>query len=478
VIASAAAIVAAGGTLSISLASTSSEAPVPGIIQAESFAAQSGAQLEGTADNGGGKNVGWLASGDWMRYDGVNVGQPGQLTTTIRVAAATDAGGAVELHADTQGGPLLASFTIGSTGGWQRWVTLTDRRDVTLAGSHNVFIVLRSDQHADFVNINWFSFSVGMGASPPGSVASSNPATPAASSAATAAPMPSSAPPPVATGWVAVDPAEQAAKTAAFFARTPSPVTGNPVKVPEFHATCLVSHHGDNDPIVFPGLAGASHNHTFWGNTATNENTTAASLRTGATTCNPKEDRSGYWIPTLYQNGRVVDPTEVTVYYGSRLKDPSRTQPFPFGLRMIEGDAKKQSDPHGNHFWCAGIGGEVGRSADGVFPVCAATAHLVRQIMFPDCWDGKHLDSPNHKDHMADMIYTATCPSSHPVPTPSVSFVIGYPLSGDTNGITLSSGNSYSMHADFFNGWDEDALAARVRNCLDQHVKCNAAGGF
>lgn len=288
----------------------------------------------------------------------------------------------------------------------------------------------------------------------------------------------SSAAAPPATGWVRVDGAEQAAKTAAFFALRPRPVTGNPVTVPEFHATCVVSHHGDNDPIVAPGLTRASHNHTFWGNKSTDQNTTAASLRTGATSCNPTEDRSAYWTPTLYQNGRVVDPTEVTVYYGSRLKDPRRTQPFPYGLRMIEGDATKRSDPHGNRFWCAGKGGEVGRSKDTTFPVCAPTAHLVRQITFPDCWDGKHLDSPNHKDHMAGMTSKATCPASHPVPIPSVSFVISYPLGGNTEGLTLSSGNSFSMHADFFNGWDENALAARVRNCLDQGVKCNAAGGF
>ncbi|WP_244295547.1 DUF1996 domain-containing protein [Micromonospora orduensis] len=87
----------------------------------------------------------------------------------------------------------------------------------------------------------------------------------------------------------------------------------------------------------------------------------------------------------MYQNGKVVDPKEVTLYYGSRLKDPSRTQPFPFGLRMITGNAKNQvdtPDKQGNHFWCAGIGGEIGRSADKTFPVCAKTAHIVRQITF------------------------------------------------------------------------------------------------
>ncbi|MGV9212846.1 DUF1996 domain-containing protein [Micromonospora sp. RB23] len=292
----------------------------------------------------------------------------------------------------------------------------------------------------------------------------------------------SAVPPTVSGGWITVDAAAQAAATRAFFARKPKPVTGNPVKVPEFNVGCTVSHHNGDDPIVLPKLAGGSHNHTFWGNRSTDANSTAESLRASkATTCNSPDDQSAYWVPTMYQNGKVVDPTEVTVYYGSRLKDPSRTQPFPFGLRMITGNARNQvdtPDKQGNHFWCAGIGGEIGRSADRTFPVCAKTAHVVRQITFPDCWDGRHLDSPDHKAHMANGDHTGACPKSHPVPVPSVSFVISYPLSANTDGITLASGTSFSMHADFFNAWKDEALAARVRNCLDQNVKCNSAGNF
>jgi hypothetical protein len=184
--------------------------------------------------------------------------------------------------------------------------------------------------------------------SDPAFVSDSAAASTHAAQATSTATAPAVAPP--AGGWVPVDPTDQANRTAAFFARTPKPVTGNPVAVPEFHATCTVSHHANDDPIVFPGLAGASHNHTFWGNTTTDASSTAASIaRPAATTCSPNEDHSAYWIPTLYQNGVVVDPDEVTVYYGSRLKDPSKTQPFPPGLRMITGDATKQSDPQGNH---------------------------------------------------------------------------------------------------------------------------------
>lgn len=329
--------------------------------------------------------------------------------------------------------------------------------------------------------------AVVVGHSPPNTPQAA--AVPSSTTTATAAPT-TAAPTPTPTTpatraagpgqWVSVDPAQQARDTAAFFATTPKPITGNPTRVSEFHASCTVSHHGSDDPIVFPGIAGVSHNHAFIGNRTTDADSTARSLFAGATTCTPGQDHSAYWIPTLYQHGRVVDPSGVTVYYGSRLKDPSRTQPFPFGLRMIAGDPRTQTDDAhhgGNHFWCAGIGGAVGRTADGVFPVCAKTANLNRQIVFPDCWDGKHLDSPDHKSHLHDAVGGA-CPAAFPVPIPNVSFVLSYPISTDTSGITLSSGTSFSMHADFFNAWQPEALAVRVRNCVDQHVKCDAAGNF
>ncbi|WP_432832138.1 DUF1996 domain-containing protein [Dactylosporangium sp. CA-092794] len=451
-----------------------------GVVQAEAWSAQSGARTENTGDTGGGKNVGWLANGDWMRYDTVDLGGAGTLTASVRVAAASHAGGTIELRAGTPDGEALATYAVGYTGGWQSWTTKTAVSETRLTGKQTVYLLLKSPQGSDFTNVNWIRFTRTPTATVPGA-SSAAPTTSAPPATAPSATKTTSAPPPPNTGWPAVDPVKQQADTAAFFARKPAPITNNPVKVPEFHATCTVSHHGGDDPIVFPGLAGASHNHTFLGNRSTDANSTAESLFAAGTTCTPAQDHSAYWIPTLYQNGKVVDPKEVTVYYGSRLKDPSKTQPFPFGLRMITGDAKTQTDTpdhQGNHFWCAGIGGEVGRTADGQYPICAKTAELVRQISFPDCWDGVHLDSPDHKAHMANGDHTGACPASHPVPIPSVSFVIAYPLSTDTNGITLSSGNGYSMHADFFNEWEPGALAQRVRDCLDQGYKCNAQGTF
>lgn len=481
-------VAAVAATIAVTAASAGSGAPFPAgarVVEAESFSADAGARLESTGDAGGGKNVGWLANGDWMRYDGVDLGGPGTVTATVRVAAATDDGGTVELRTGAPDGPLLASYTVTRTGGWQKWTSLS-ATGASQGGSQSVFLLLKANHRWDFVNVNWIAF--GRAGSPTTGPTTGNPptagptASPTPPAPPTTAPTTPTKPPTGAPGWVTLDQAAWAAQLEKFFAMTPKKPRTNPVKVPEFHASCKISHHADDDPIVFPGLPGASHNHTFWGNTSTNASTTPESLFANKnTTCKPAQDLSAYWIPTLYQRGKPVDPKEVTVYYGSRLKDPTKTVPFPTGFRMIVGDAKNQvdtPDKQGNHFWCAGIGGATGRTPDGEYPVCAKTAELIRQITFPDCWDGVHLDSPDHKSHVGPADSKGVCSGRFPVAIPSVSFVIPYPLNTDTTGITLASGNGFSMHADFFSAWEPQALAERVRNCVHQSLKCDANGNF
>jgi hypothetical protein len=290
---------------------------------------------------------------------------------------------------------------------------------------------------------------------------------------------PTGSPPP--GEWITVDPAKQDADTDAFFARTPRAVPAtNPRTASEFQASCKTFHYAPDDPIVWPGQAGKSHNHTFFGNTTTDAQSTLTSLEQGTSGCAPAQDHSAYWIPTVLSHGQRAEPKEVTVYYGTNLTDYSKIQPFPHGLRMIVGDASRQTGTGDSGFFCAGGEGAKGRTADGLFPVCGAGADLVRYILFPECWDGKHLDSPNHKDHMAFGIGGGVCPADHPVQLPTLVYTLAYPtsLAQDTSAITLASGTIFSMHADFFNAWEPDALAQRVRDCLNQHVKCNAAGEF
>jgi hypothetical protein len=434
------------------------EVAVPGRVQAETFAAQSGAQTENTGDTDGGKNVGWLANGDWLRYDKVTVTGA---DLTARVASDNAAGGSIELHLGSQAGKLLATFPVARTGGWQTWKTVSAKASSVPSGAQTVFAVLKSSSPSDFVNVNWFTFGPAAPASSPSS---------AAPSASSAAPTSTATAP--AGGWVPVDQAAWNKELAAFAAIQPKAVAPGTTRVPEFHTDCTVANSGPDDPIVLPGMPGASHMHTFFGPKVDAFSTNEKLLASATTTCNAPGDNSAYWVPELQKDGKPVPFKSMRIYYGSRVKDPSSVKPFPPGLRVVEGDAKRQVDTPkgaGNQFWCAGSA-EIGRSADGNWPICAPGGNLIFQLVFKDCWDGKNIDSPDHKSHMGDPV-NGVCAGKFPVAVPDLSFMVNYDsLGGD--GLALSSGKASSMHGDFMNAWDSAHLGDLVKSCLNQNAKC------
>ena len=57
----------------------------------------------------------------------------------------------------------------------------------------------------------------------------------------------------------------------------------------------------------------------------------------------------------------------------------------------------------------------TGDSVD--IPICPAGSYLSAKIVFPGCWDGRNLDSADHKSHMAYPVKNA-CPVSYPVGPP------------------------------------------------------------
>src|SRR5262245_8451229 len=81
-----------------------------------------------------------------------------------------------------------------------------------------------------------------------------------------------------------------------------------------FVSLCRFSHTGADDPIVFPGRPGLSHDHTFFGNTTTNANSTPAGLLTQQTTCDPTTDNAAYWAPTLFVNDKKVEALDAAIY--------------------------------------------------------------------------------------------------------------------------------------------------------------------
>ncbi len=255
---------------------------------------------------------------------------------------------------------------------------------------------------------------------------------------------------------------------------TPAPAPPGPVphaQYQEIHANCKVTRHLSDDPIVSPGLPGNSHNHTFIGNTTTDAYSTVDTLLAGSSSCEDTKDTSAYWFPTLYQNGKVVDPSTATVYYKSGVKDYRTVIPFPANFRLLVGSMLTPDAAHFKGDWqCTGYKGND-------FPAsCPPGSALIVHLKAPSCWDGLNLDSPDHKSHMAYPVNDA-CPADHPVALPMLEAKVAYKLPGGvTTGLRYSSGASYSFHFDFFSAWQPDRLAYLVKHCINEGRQCNGYG--
>lgn len=277
-------------------------------------------------------------------------------------------------------------------------------------------------------------------------------------------------------------------------------------KAGAFRISCEYSHMSNDDPIVYPGVPNATHHHTFFGNTEANAYSTNETLHnSGNSTCaGGILNRSGYWMPSLINTttGAPAKPTFIVVYYkaadeknGPYIKAP------PAGLRMIAGNPKPLAvaDADGG-FMCqdqtqvmnpANWGKIWG--ANHIAQSCGGPNQMLRMIVsFPQCWDGKNLDSPDHKSHMAfacgDECENAqgivtksanSCPASHPIAIPSIAINADffgldanakYRLASDNYSTDYPGG--YSLHADWMNGWDEPTIQRMVKNCLNEPKNC------
>jgi Domain of unknown function (DUF1996) len=241
-----------------------------------------------------------------------------------------------------------------------------------------------------------------------------------------------------------------------------------------FVADCSFSHRAMNDPIVSHGKPGWSHSHDFYGNSSTNAFSTFGSLRRSSGNCTPADDHSAYWTPTLYRYGRPVKAVQVQAYYEDFFRY-GRVLPFPAGLRMVAGGGMGMKAPAGTVRWTC----QTDDSLDGglTIPSCPSSYVTVR-VSFPDCWDGRRVDSPNHRSHMAYELPDPArmgihvCPAGHPVVVPHLQLNVTYPLHNG-NGVTLASGSVMTAHADFFNGWKPSTLLQRVNADLNGGMACD-----
>ncbi len=287
------------------------------------------------------------------------------------------------------------------------------------------------------------------------------------------------------------------------------PKSAAPDVVGAFRFICNAGQISFDDPIVYPGQPGKSHLHQFFGNTAADASSTYASLRTtGDSTCTSRLNRSAYWMPAMMNgHGQVVRPDYVSIYYKRRpANDPECKRQgtacvgIPRGLRFIFGFDMlnhKSRRTGGGYFNCDGQTGIAGHYPSIVDAAknCPIGNKLGAVISAPDCWNGKDLDSPDHRSHVAYGSYgydgAFRCPPSHPFIIPTFTLGAWYSVdetldrSGAWNGAFdswhLSSDNMPGMpmkpgttfHTDWFGAWDDDVMQIWTDNCVNKLLNCS-----
>jgi glucosylceramidase len=164
--------------------------PVPGTMEAESFADGAGigyhdasggnaggeyrstdVDIERTTDTGGGYNVGWISPGEWLAYP-ISVGSSGTYRFDARVAAYGPGG---TFHLEIDGAAATNAMLIPNTAGWQNWTTVSTNLSLG-AGLHTARIVFDTAGSTGIVgNLNAFSFSSANASNPYGGVRASVP---------------------------------------------------------------------------------------------------------------------------------------------------------------------------------------------------------------------------------------------------------------------------------------------------------------
>ncbi|KAF7507574.1 hypothetical protein GJ744_010365 [Endocarpon pusillum] len=204
---------------------------------------------------------------------------------------------------------------------------------------------------------------------------------------------------------------------------------------------------------------------------------------------NVQKDLSNYWVPNLWyaaENGTFTSVPQVggvLVYYLQRPGDGEKLTAFPEGLRMVAGDPMKRSfgndkESRAINYACLNFNGPATPETNG-FPTNKCSSGLRAQVFFPSCWDGKNLDSPDHKSHLSypvnDHAY-GSCPPSHPVHFVSLFYEVLFSTDlfddmwyGDKQPFVWSMGDptGYGLHGDFFSGWDVAHLQKAIDECTN-----------
>jgi hypothetical protein len=205
-------------------------------------------------------------------------------------------------------------------------------------------------------------------------------------------------------------------------------------------------------------------------------------------TCSiPIVDMTAYWHPDLYymwpnKSLSLIPTGGLTVYYEGRQGNGNQSNPqikaFPPGFRMTAGDPFRRSFNSSivaqTAVQVACLAAQPNKETNGFpDPSLYCLNGMRMQVYFPQCWNGKDIDSPNHQSHVAypiDRYDNGDCPPGFPVRLMSVFFEAFY-STGDFpqqnyNPYVLACGDStgYGFHGDFMSGWDPVILQQAIND--------------
>ncbi|WP_369395396.1 DUF1996 domain-containing protein [Streptomyces sp. CG1] len=275
-----------------------------------------------------------------------------------------------------------------------------------------------------------------------------------------------------------------------------------------FTSDCGVNANGlfnSDNVIVAPGVSnGAHHFHDYVGNQGNNAFASDDDLAKAGTSCVDQGDKSSYYWPVLrLQNGaqerdagspgggtegnagRIVTPKQVTLTFEGNPR--GKVTAMPRLLRIITGDAKAFVNGPGNANASWSCTGYEDRQLKDKYPLCPPGSDVVRTFRFQSCWDGRNIDSANHRTHVAFTAPDGSCPAGFraiPQLVQRLVYDVRAPsLQDGGRTVPLFAVDSFpeqlhkpvTDHGDFINVFDEHLMREMV-DCINSGRTCGPGG--
>ena len=126
-------------------------------VEAETMAYSAGVKSEPNAL--GGVYISEIHNGDYIKVREVDFGRPEKTLRFSASLASALRGGTIDVCLDSIGGKVIASVSVGTTGGWENWRTVTTDKVEAVGGVHDIYFVFKGRKGCKLFNFDWWSFS-------------------------------------------------------------------------------------------------------------------------------------------------------------------------------------------------------------------------------------------------------------------------------------------------------------------------------